>query len=308
LGVLPLCSMRDLASLRFVSALSMVLMFLLALVLLHRTFYPFDPVGSPPRPGVPPFAHRRLTLAWNHSAFSGIPIITFAFSCHVCIFPIYNSLECPSPGRMCKVIAGALGLCASVYACVAVLGHSLFGDSLCPNLLNNFAAADPLVGAVRLAFTFAITTTYPFALYAARRSLDMLLFPAAASKGFSAARFMAETLALVTLTLCLAILAPGVRIVFALSGAVFATMIAFVMPTMCYVRLSSTFDLHCILSMVILWLALMLGGVSTWANIKGVFLEDSTPLHCRAASRCLMTDPVQNPIPDPKPATQPENH
>ena len=309
LGVLPLCSLRNLASLRFASALSMLLMFLLALVLLHRSFYPFDPVASLQRPGPQFLAHRKLTIAWNHSAFSGMPIITFAFSCHVCIFPVYNSLELPTPGRMCRVIAGALGLCACIYGCVVVLGYSLFRDSLCPNLLNNFAAADPLVGAVRLAFTFAITTTYPFALFAARRSLDMLLFPAAASQGFSASRFMAETLALVSLSLSLAILAPGVRIVFALSGAVFATMIAYVIPTMCYVRLSSAFDLHCILSMLILWVALMLGGVSTWANIKGVFLEDPTPLHCRAASHCLIQYPKRNLTSNLNPETHPDtNH
>eukprot|EP00667_Euglena_gracilis_P007249 EG_transcript_7318 len=301
-AVLPLALVRRLAALRAASAASLLLMLGFVLALAYRALVPFTAgaATTPPAANATNTAnatnatagHRTLlTAPWANPAFNGIPIITFAFSCHVCVFPIYNSLERPSQLRMLLVIAGAMAICAGLYGSVALLGFVQFGAAMCPNLLNNFAPDDALATAVRAAFTVAIVTTYPLALFAARRSFDMLVFPTASAKGLTNLRFVCETLLLVSVTYLLAALAPGVRIVFAFSGAIFATTIAFVIPALCFVRLTPVVDCRTLAALLVLLVGLALGSLSTIANVQAILDGDPTPPHCRSTGHCSATAP-----------------
>jgi len=299
--LLPLSLVRNLATLRGASGLSIALMALFALMLGYRSLSPFD-VADVPHASPPP--HDHPMSAPYRAALHGLPIMTFAFSSHVCVFPVYNSLCRPSPRRISAVIAGAMLLCLALYSVVAFLGARSFGASTCPNLLNNFAALDPLAALIRMAFTVCIVTTYPLILFAARRALDLLLFTKPAAQGQGGRRNFVETVALVTASLLLATLAPGVRPVFALSGAAFATVIAFVAPSACYIKLTPHTDLRMWAAVVVLVSGLALGALSTWANVQMLMEGDLTVDGCQTASACA-TQRLDTSLPLPTTSASP---
>jgi sodium-coupled neutral amino acid transporter 11 len=270
----------------------MGLMAAFVMVLIYRMHVPF--AGSTLVDTTPSMESRprgTVSLESFLTNLSGVPIITFAFSCHVCIFPIYNTLEQPTVGRMSMVILLAVSMCMCLYGMVSIVGQFVFGDQICPNLLNNFRVDDPLLGAMRVAFAISIAAGYPFALFAARRSLDMLVFPKASLQGMSTLRFRTEALALALVALMLAALVPGVRVVFAFTGSMFATTLAFIVPALCYLRLAESLDCMAYLSIVVFIVGVALGTFSTLANVMTIIAGDPTPKGCLSAGACTITHP-----------------
>ena len=75
----------------------------------------------------------------------------------------------------------AISTAIAIYAASGAAALSYFGDALQGDVLLNLAAIDShLVRAVRLGFGVSICLTYPCLHYAARRSIDQLLFGSAA--------------------------------------------------------------------------------------------------------------------------------
>ena len=125
---------------------------------------------------------------------SAIPIICFAFLCHMNAFPIYNELRAApedtsftrtssgsSSGRMSK--AGGMGrvgqrsmlLCGLVYALSGVFGYACFLEATKPDLLKNFKVAgtsvSPLMDVLRVGFGCALIFSYPIVVWEARHML-----------------------------------------------------------------------------------------------------------------------------------------
>jgi len=87
----------------------------------------------------------------------------------------------PTRPRMLCLTSVAIATAIAIYAASGAAALSYFGDALQGDVLLNLAAIDShLVRAVRLGFGVSICLTYPCLHYAARRSIDQLLFGSAA--------------------------------------------------------------------------------------------------------------------------------
>lgn len=61
--------------------------------------------------------------------FGSIPVISFAFSMHLQMFPLWNELKKPTSKRIHIVVASAMSICAIVYLVIGIFGYLTFFDS-----------------------------------------------------------------------------------------------------------------------------------------------------------------------------------
>ena len=158
--------------------------------------------------------------------------------CQTSLFPIYQETRGPTRPRMLCLTSTAIAAAAALYVATGAAAYSYFGDDLQGDVLLNLATVDSkLVRAVRLGFGLSICLTYPCLHFAARRSLDQLLFGSAAC-GTPDARLMALTVAIVGSTLVLGLVLQKVEVVFGFTGAVASTALSYCLPAAIHLRLS----------------------------------------------------------------------
>ena len=109
---------------------------------------------------------------------------------------------------------------------------------LCLAVLLNLAAIDGQgLKYLRLLFGVSICLTYPTMHFAARRSLDQMLFHSSVASA-PYPRLLAETVCIVGSTLLLGLYAERVETVLAWTGAMGSTTVLYVLPPCIVLRLS----------------------------------------------------------------------
>lgn len=229
--LLPLCSLRQMASLRFSSAfgLSMSGLFICATGYLTVKAALDGKLDLPPKllpsPGTPPT-----------QILSTLSVIITAYVCHYNIHPILVDLATPTASNMGGVASVALGLCSCIYFGVASAGSLLFGDDTKEDVLLNFDASEPLGGALKLGYAFALMMTFPLIFFSFRESVAGLLGLAAAESGasvtasLSTRAFMGTTVVGLTCMYLLGTHVPNIDVVFAFSGSTVTVMVGFLLP------------------------------------------------------------------------------
>ena len=141
-------------------------------------------------------------LIINEGIFEAIGVISFAFVCHHNSLLIYGSLRKPTIDRFARVTHYSTGI--SLVACLvmALSGFLTFGDKTLGNVLNNFPQDNLMVNIARLFFGLNMLTTLPLS---------------------------ALTLSLMTCDL---------GVVFELFGATSACALAFILPPLCFIKLT----------------------------------------------------------------------
>lgn len=154
---------------------------------------------------------------------------------------------------MRRLITAAFGAAACIYLLAAVAAYATFGEATEGDVLLNLVPIDSAaVRLVRLGFGLSICLTYPCLHFAARRSLEQLLFqsPETARKLAAAAgaiggdagatpywRLLLLTVGIVGSTLVIGIALERVEVVFGFTGAVASTALSYVLPAAIHLRL-----------------------------------------------------------------------
>jgi amino acid permease len=167
--------------------------------------------------------------------FKTLPILCFAFLCHQNAFPIYNELEGASLGKMSQISIISMSICGSAYMLTAFFGYAVFKGDVDANLLKNYEVkgtdVSTLMDIVRVGFGLSFTFSYPIILFEARHNLDMLVF---GDQPYSFKRYLCWNIGIVSLTLTVGILAPGIDVVLGLVGSTCSPMMVFVLPALFY--------------------------------------------------------------------------
>ncbi len=226
----PLSVPRDFAALRFVSSLAVVIYaaFVSAIVVLYLGGRDTPPAGPPPA----------LFKLEASGLIRAAPLAAFAFQCITSLFPIYQELRRPTLERMTTVSAASIVIAALLYAATGAAAYAHFGEAVRGDVLLNLADVDsPAMRIVRLGFGLSLCFTYPTLHYAARRSLDQMLFNS--SEGDApTSRLVGETVLIVGSTLALALLVDRVEVVLGFVGAFASTTLLYILPASIFLRLS----------------------------------------------------------------------
>ncbi|XP_041072304.1 sodium-coupled neutral amino acid transporter 4 isoform X1 [Carcharodon carcharias] len=176
-------------------------------------------------------------LVFNSQTAYTIPILAFAFVCHPEVLPIYSELKGRSQKKMQYVSNLSITAMLIMYLLAALFGYLTFYGQVETELLHTFTRVykfDILVLCVRLAVLVAVTLTVPIVLFPIRTSIQELIFP---RRSFNWIRHITIGGILLILDNLLVIFVPNIRDIFGFIGASAATMLIFILPSACYIRL-----------------------------------------------------------------------
>lgn len=159
-----------------------------------------------------------------------------AFVCHHNSLLIYGSLKTPTIDRFSRVTHFSTGV--SMLACLlmALAGFVTFGDKTLGNILNNFPADNTMVNIARLCLGLNMLTTLPLEAFVCREVMLNYYFP---GEPFNMHLHLIFSTSLVISATVLSVLTCDLGSVFELVGATSASAMAYILPPLCYIKLSS---------------------------------------------------------------------
>ncbi|KAK3293451.1 uncharacterized protein B0H64DRAFT_345970 [Chaetomium fimeti] len=224
----PLALYRDIAKLAKASTLAVVSMAVIVVtVVVQGAMVPAEERGS--------LKDWRM-LVVNDGIFQAIGVISFAFVCHHNSLLIYGSLEKPTIDRFARVTHISTGV--SMVACLlmALSGFLTFGDKTMGNVLNNFPADNTMVNIARLCFGLNMLTTLPLEAFVCREVMFNYYFP---GEPFNMNLHLIFSSSLVFSAMVLSLLTCDLGTVFDLVGGTSAAAMAYILPPLCYIKLTT---------------------------------------------------------------------
>ncbi|KAG7294334.1 hypothetical protein NEMBOFW57_004405 [Staphylotrichum longicolle] len=224
----PLALYRDIAKLAKASTFALASMGVIVVtVVVQGMMVPMEQRGS--------LRDWRL-LVVNDGIFQAIGVISFAFVCHHNSLLIYGSLEKPTIDRFSKVTHISTGV--SMVACMlmALSGFLTFGDKTQGNVLNNFPADNTMVNIARLCFGLNMLTTLPLEAFVCREVKVNYYFP---GEPFNMNLHLLFSTSLVFSAMVLSLITCDVGTVFDLIGGTSAAAMAYILPPLCYIKLTT---------------------------------------------------------------------
>ncbi|ORY64096.1 vacuolar amino acid transporter 2 [Pseudomassariella vexata] len=223
----PLTLYKDIAKLAKASTAALISMIIiLVTVLIQSALAPMEDRGS--------FSTPLLTV--NSGIFQAIGVISFAFVCHHNSLLIYGSLRTPTMDRFATVTHYSAGV--SMVACIlmALAGFLTFGDKTLGNVLNNFPADNTMVNVARLCFGLNMLTTLPLEAFVCREVMLNYYFP---GEPFNMKLHLIFSSGLILSAMGISLITCDLGVVFELVGATSACALAYILPPLCYIKLSS---------------------------------------------------------------------
>lgn len=275
--ILPLVLLRRVDSLRFTSALSILLALVFVVICSIMAIEALLEGKTQSLKLVPDFSSRGTFL----SLFTTIPVFMTAFGYQINVHPIRAELGEPSDMRL--AIRIALVICAVFYFSIGFFGYLLFGDSINADLLVNFdKSSDTMVGLVinaivRLSYAFHVMLVFPIINYTLRANVDELFFPNKPELAKDTPRFLCLTLILVALAYVIAIGIPSIWYCFQILGSTTIVSLILIFPASIILR-----DIHGIskpwekaVAVVFIVAAIVTSTIAIWTNLSNPSTSDS---------------------------------
>lgn len=159
-----------------------------------------------------------------------------AFVCHHNSLLIYGSLKTPTIDRFTRVTHYSTTI--SMLACLlmALSGFLTFGSLTEGNVLNNFPSTSIVVNVARFCFGLNMLTTLPLEAFVCREVMVNYFLP---GQKIGTKLHVGISTSLVVGAMLLSLTTCDLGAVFELIGATSACALAYVLPPLCYVKLST---------------------------------------------------------------------
>ncbi|KAF4553292.1 Transmembrane amino acid transporter-like protein 7 [Elsinoe fawcettii] len=188
-------------------------------------------------PGVPAEMKGPIkgSILIHSGIFQAIGVISFAFVCHHNSLLIYGSLHKPTMDRFAKVTHMSTSISCVACLAMALSGYLNFGSATKGNILNNFPTHNIMVNIARLCFGLNMLTTLPLEAFVCREVMTLYYFP---NEPFDPNRHLVFSTALVVSAMFLSLFTCDLGVVFELVGATSACALAYILPPLCFVKLT----------------------------------------------------------------------
>ncbi|MCJ1390059.1 hypothetical protein MMC18_002917 [Xylographa bjoerkii] len=222
----PLSLYRDIAKLAKASTLALISMLVIIVTVITQGVRVSSDLKG----------NLRGSLFIQYGVFQAIGVISFAFVCHHNSLLIYGSLKKPTMDRFARVTHYSTFI--SMIACLtmALAGFLTFGDKTMGNVLNNFPNDNIMVNIARFCFGLNMLTTLPLEAFVCREVMTNYWFP---NEPWNLNRHLIFSTSLVVSAMTLSLLTCDLGAVFELIGATSACALAYILPPLCYIKLST---------------------------------------------------------------------
>ncbi|KLJ06017.1 hypothetical protein EMPG_10542 [Blastomyces silverae] len=218
----PLSLYRDIAKLAKASTLALVSMLVIVVtVIVEGIQVPADLRGDP----------LHLNFWQGNGFFQAVGVISFDHNSLL----IYGSLKKPTMDRFALVTHYSTGISMVMCLIMALAGFFTFGEKTKGNVLNNFPPDSVMVNIARLCFGLNMLATLPLEAFVCRSVMTTFFFP---DEPYNLALHVIFTSALVVTSVVLSLLTCDLGAVFELIGATSACALAYILPPLCYIKLS----------------------------------------------------------------------
>lgn len=270
--MLPLVMLRRVDSLKYSSALSILLALVFVVICSSMASHALWS-GKTQSVRILPDFSQVTTL----DLFTTVPIFVTGFGFHVNVHPIRAELV--KPTDMSIAVRLSLLICVTIYFAIGFFGYLLFGESIMPDVLINFDQnSDSSIGrllddVVRLSYALHLALVFPIMNYSLRANIDELLFSKKNKPplALDTPRFVSLTLVLLAFTYLLAVAIPNVWYFFQFLGSTTIPCLSFLFPAAIILR-----DRHDIskrkdqvIAIVVMILAVGTSGIAIWTNLYG---------------------------------------
>ncbi|KAF4323515.1 hypothetical protein JM18_002267 [Phytophthora kernoviae] len=171
-----------------------------------------------------------------------ISIYNYAFMMHLNLVPLFIQLRgsfseplYTSRHKMSRCIYGLSTFCVIFYAIFGLFAKKLYTVTVRGNVLLNLEN-DPLMAVPLIAVFSTVVLSYPLLFHPLRGVLEELIFTTSLDDVAFATRLGGSTILLLSQVL-LAIVVPGIEVVFGLTGASTCFMICFAFPVIFFAQL-----------------------------------------------------------------------
>ncbi|KAJ3120241.1 hypothetical protein HK098_004765 [Nowakowskiella sp. JEL0407] len=281
---LPLSLYRDISALAKTSLLSLVaIVYILIAVAIRSPQMGADSVGKP---------EEKFTVI-GPGVFQAIGVISFAFVCHHNTFLIYGSLKTPTMDRMALVTHFSTGLSLLLCLILAITGYLTFTDKTQGNVLNNFPNDDTLINSARALFAVNMFLTFPLECFVCREviytyffqhpeKVDLLNESMDPHASVSTFHHLFVTTALSVSAMLIALLTCDLGFLLELTGGLAATVLAFILPAACYIKLASgpVWSFKKSIAIVLVVFGVLVMVLSTVLTLNSFFRGDSKKKVC----------------------------
>ncbi|XP_061735931.1 putative sodium-coupled neutral amino acid transporter 11 isoform X2 [Nerophis ophidion] len=225
LCTLPLSLYRNIEKLGKVSFTSVVLTGIVLVIVIIR--------AATLGPQIPPTQDAWVFAKWN--AIQAVGVMSFAFICHHNSFLLYGSLAEPTLTHWTRVTHISVGTSLLISATFAVGGYVSFTGYTQGDIFENFCRDDNLAAVGRFCFGVSVITTFPLECFVTREVVSH----AVGGRQLSTLEHTFLTFIIVAACAAISLASDCLGIVLELNGAVSATPLIFIVPSACYLKLSS---------------------------------------------------------------------
>ncbi|GAB9469893.1 hypothetical protein Gpo141_00007156 [Globisporangium polare] len=265
--VSPVLFARSMDALRYTSIFSLCSVFLLAIAITIRAVKSLEsPDGNVAVMNTEPVSIKLFPSDWRDPVFA-FPIISISFLCHFNVLPVYRELHKPTRHRLKKIVSATMFSTWAFYMVVATMGY-LFAYQLPggvkDDILNNFTINDSLINVGRLGLLMTIMMNLPLIMQPCRMNTIRLgKYVSGFIKTYSSRSSYGEDIALLTTptamqavtpavpnqnvfhfvltvllisgAVSLALVLPGVAVVWNMVGSTVGILISYVLPCVSYI-------------------------------------------------------------------------
>lgn len=235
--LLPLCLMKNLASLAPFSLIGIIGMLYTTLAMGIRYF------GGAYAPGgkfvatalaTPAFGNAGAAAAMSAKTLILTSMLSNAYIAHFNAPKYLAELKNNTMGRFTQVIAWSFGSSVALYSIITALGFLTFGSVSNGLILNNYSTQDILMSCSRVAVGLSVTGSYPLLFDGTRDGLlDLFKVP---KEKRTNDLFNKVTLGVLAFTTLVASKLTDLGLVASVGGATFGTALVFVYPAIMFIK------------------------------------------------------------------------
>jgi amino acid permease len=270
LVLLPLCLLKNLASLAPFSLAGIAGMLYTTMVMAFRYFgkaYVL-PKGefAASQLIAPVFGNKGASAAWSFKALILTCMLSNAYIAHFNAPKFLSELKNNTMARFHQVIGWSFATSIALYAAVTCFGFLTFGASSNGLILNNYANADKLASCARIAVTLSIVCSYPLIFVGLRDGLlDLFKVPQDKRDNALINKITLSSLGVVTIV---ASQLTDLGLVASVGGATFGTALVFVYPVVMFLKQQKKRTRESIPAACIGILGLIMGAIGTVLSFK----------------------------------------